>query len=407
VEVRVDNIRETERGAVADLIISAGGIAVKYNVYLRDRAIELYFESKDRSRVELAAHLLRLAGVNAEVSKVGDRGVWRVRAYTDKLAAGREELRKVIAEAVRKAVENDGVDADKAERWLKKLERGLTLWEGWPKFYVGLPASGGLEISFKSTDPKSIEQVAQRLKEMGLEEERHFTVKMPEGGKAGYVYILKDGLAYAAWLSENGEGKQQRELAAAFVELILQRAKNACGNAERCPVYEKVKEIVEKGKAWGSLTLNESEFEKKVEVNGREYVVKVKGGEAIEEEQNGKTLLRIKIKVEVGRVEGEHVVDRAEREYEITYGRYGRNNAALGYAYARGDTPKDREADAERLAAMIETLTGVKPRIRRKSDGRIEIICGRKHLDGFMRYKELADTIKKWLEKTSRQRPTH
>jgi hypothetical protein len=44
--------------------------------------------------VELAARLLRLAGVNAEVKKVGDRDVWYVLVYTDRLAAGRKELRK-------------------------------------------------------------------------------------------------------------------------------------------------------------------------------------------------------------------------------------------------------------------------------------------------------------------------
>ncbi len=44
----------------------------------------------------------------------------------------------------------------------------------------------------------------------------------------------------------------------------------------------------------------------------------------------------------------------------------------------------------------------VKPRIRRRSGGKIEIVCGREHLDGFMRYTELADAIKKWLEETSR-----
>jgi hypothetical protein len=34
-----------------------GGVAVKYNVYLRENAIELQFQSTDRSRVELAARL--------------------------------------------------------------------------------------------------------------------------------------------------------------------------------------------------------------------------------------------------------------------------------------------------------------------------------------------------------------
>jgi len=35
-------------------------------------------------------------------------------------------------------------------------------------------------------------------------------------------------------------------------------------------------------------------------------------------------------------------------------------------------------------------------------DGRIKIVCGREHLNGFRRYIELADAIKKWLEETSR-----
>jgi hypothetical protein len=51
----------------------------------------LEFHSTDQSRVELAARLLRLAGVSAEVKKVSGRDVWRVTATTDKLAAGREE----------------------------------------------------------------------------------------------------------------------------------------------------------------------------------------------------------------------------------------------------------------------------------------------------------------------------
>jgi hypothetical protein len=54
---------------------------------------------------------------------------------------------------------------------------------------------------------------------MGLEEGKHFTVKMPEGGGKGYVSILKEGLTYAAWLSVYGSGRQ-RELAAEFVNYI-------------------------------------------------------------------------------------------------------------------------------------------------------------------------------------------
>ena len=124
-------------------------------------------------------------------------------------------------------------------------------------------------------------------------------------------------------------------------------------------------------------------------------MVKVIDGDAeTEKSESGKLLLRIRITAEV---------DGVRREYEIAFGRYGKRNATEGYATAKADAPRGREADAERLAAVVEALTGVKPRIRRKSDGSIEIICGREHLDGFMRYTELADTIKKWLEKTSRR----
>jgi len=73
--------------------------------------------------------LLKLAGVGAEVKKKGDRDVWYIRAYTDILAAGRKELRDALANIVKTALVKGWVDADKAESWLKKLERGLTLKE--------------------------------------------------------------------------------------------------------------------------------------------------------------------------------------------------------------------------------------------------------------------------------------
>jgi hypothetical protein len=297
---------------------------------------------------------------------------------------------------VREAEKKGWVNTNTAERWLEKLEKGRVLMEGWPKYYVGLSGGGALEVKYQSTSTDSIEREAQRFRAMGLKEGVHFSVKMPEGGKAGYVSVLKEGLMRLARLSVRGKDKQQRELAREFVELILQRA----GEVGK-DVYRKALEVVEEGKAWGSQKLER--FEKKVEVNGETYVVKVTGwGAEIEESQNGKKLLRIKIKAEVGRVEGGHIVDRVEREYTITFSRYGRNNAVAGFAAARADAPGGREADAERLAAVVEALTGVKPRIRRRSDGRIELVCGREHLDGFMRYSELADAIERWLEETRR-----
>jgi hypothetical protein len=109
VEVRLDkdSVRRTEGGRVAaELTISGGDIKIKYNVYLRSDKVELQFVSTGRSRVELAARLLKLVGVGTEVEKAGDRDVWYIVATTDKLAAGREELRKALAEIVKVARKN-------------------------------------------------------------------------------------------------------------------------------------------------------------------------------------------------------------------------------------------------------------------------------------------------------------
>jgi hypothetical protein len=169
---------------------------------------------------------------------------WYVRATTDKLAAGHEKLRKALAEIVREAAARGWIDAGRAERLLEKLEGGCMLKEGWPMYEVRL-TDGALVVKFNSTNPDNIEREAQRLREMGLEEGLHFTVKMSEGGDAGCLYILKEGLAYAAWLSVHGFGRQ-KELAAEFIEYILQRARE-----EGDDVYKKVLEVVEEGKAEG------------------------------------------------------------------------------------------------------------------------------------------------------------
>jgi hypothetical protein len=152
--------RRTPNGPVAaDLIISEGGATVKYNVYLLKDSTKLEFRSTDRSRVELAARLLRFAGVTAEVEKEGDKDVWYIRATTDKLAAGREELRKALVELVREATARGWIDTSKAEGWLDKLEKGRVLKEGWPKYHVGL-VEGALVIRYHSTSRKNVEREA-------------------------------------------------------------------------------------------------------------------------------------------------------------------------------------------------------------------------------------------------------
>jgi len=134
-----------------------------------------------------------VAGVTAEVKKVGDRDEWHVYAYTDRLAAGYEKLRKILAEIVKTALARGWVDEKKARRWLEKLEEGLTLKEGWPKYEMKL-VEGALIVRFSSPNSDSIAREAQRLRDMGLEEGRHFTVKMPEGGRGGLRLDPQGGL---------------------------------------------------------------------------------------------------------------------------------------------------------------------------------------------------------------------
>ena len=60
------------------------------------------------------------------------------------------------------------------------------------------------------------------------------------------------------------------------------------------------------------------------------------------------------------------------------------------------------EADAERFSALIKALTGREPKVYHMKNGQIMIECYEGHLEGFMRYEELAETIMKWLKETSR-----
>jgi len=48
----------------------------------------------------------------------------------------------------------------------------------------------------------------------------------------------------------------------------------------------------------------------------------------------------------------------------------------VGRAYASVDAPGGREADAERFAAVIGALTGIKPKAHCMKNGKIMIECG-------------------------------
>ncbi len=69
--------------------------------------------------------------------------------------------------------------------------------------------------------------------------------------------------------------------------------------------------------------------------------------------------------------------------------------------YAGADAPGGREADAERYSALIKALTGRQPGVYYIGN-KIMLVCGRLHLDGFARYAELVEAIRRWQEVTRR-----
>jgi len=360
VEVQLDknSIRLTEGGNVAaDLTISEGGVAVKYTVYLR-KYILLEFQSTDRGRVELAARLLRLAGVSAEVKRKEDgRGEWRVEATTDMLAAGREELRKALAEIVKTARGNGWVDEKKARRWLEKLEGGVAAWEG-KKFMVRLSGSGALEVSFRSTSRKSVEEVVREFKAMGLEEGVHFAVKWSEG--LGRVSLLAEGVRRLKWVSIHGE-EGQRQRAAEFLKFLEAKARAKGGE-----VLRKLEALLEEGRSRGVLRLVG------LEKDG------VKVLDVKTEERDNKLYVTIKAEV-----------DGAAGEYKITFYR-DRGGARRLMFYVRGG-----EAVA-RAVKLVEVLTGERPSVAERPDGLTRIGGAGRHIDALARYEELREAIERW-----------
>ena len=354
VEVRLGYIRRTKRNVAADLTLSEAGVAVKYNVYLRENKVELQFQSTDRSRAELAALLLRHAGVSAEVKKVGGGGVWQVRAATDVLAAGRKELREALAEIVKAARDNGWVDEKKARRWLEKLEGSVVAWEG-KKFMVRL-VEGALVVRFSSTCRESLEEVAREFKAMGLVEGVHFTVKW--SGERGSVYLLAEGVRRLAWVSIHGEGEQRRR-AAEFLKFLEAKARAKGGE-----VLRKLEALVEEGRSRGALRLTG------LEKDG----VKVLGVET--EEKDGKLYVTIRAEI-----------DGAVEEYRLTFTRERDGTKRLQF-YVRGG--------AARAVKLVEVLTGERPSVMEMPNGLTRIRGSERHIEALARYEELMEAIEKW-----------
>jgi hypothetical protein len=236
-----------------------------------------------------------------------------------------EELRAALANIVRRAVEQGWVDEGRAMRWLEKLERGVVAWEG-KKFMVRLSGSGALEVRFRSTSRKSVEEVVREFKAMGLVEDKHFAVRW--SGEGGRVSLLAEGVRRLAWVSTHGEGEQRRR-AEKFLKFLEEKAK-----AKGAEVLRKLEALVEEGRGRGALRL----------VGLEKDGVKVLD---VKTEERGDKLY-VTIRAEI---------DGVEEEYKITFYRERDGIRYLRF-YVKGG-----EAVA-RAVKLVEVLTGERPSAR-------------------------------------------
>jgi hypothetical protein len=375
VQIEERSWRQIKDGAAVDLYISAGGVTRKFNLHLQEKVL-LEFRSTDREEVELEARLLSLAGVEGRVRKEGNRDVWYIQAYTDQLAEGNEELRKGLVKAVEGALRRGLIDDEKAKRWIEKFEKGVSTWRGY-KFKIGL-SGGALQVKFQSTNPENIRKLKQELESLGLREGEHFTVKWSEDEKIGYIYIAREGIIELAYIAKYGTDEAQRLGAASLIEHLRIKAELASKE-----VLVKLGELVREGESRRSLHAERLKTIVEIEWKGRhvEVSVEVKNIKAWEDGDK----LRIVVGAIVGGVEG---------QWTATF-RRTKKNAIEGYTVARVNAPGGREEDAKRIIALVKALTGEEPNIK-LDKGKPVIIYTRRHLNGFKKYAEVADTIREW-----------
>jgi tetratricopeptide (TPR) repeat protein len=383
VSVTVDerSWRRVKDGAAVDLYISAGGVTRKFNLHLQEM-VSLRFKSTDHEEVELRARLLRLAGVKVDVKMESNRNMWHIRATTDQLAEGNEELRRQLVKTVEEALRRGLIDEEKARLWIEKFNTGVSTWRGY-KFGIRL-SKGALQVKFRSTNPENVRKLKQELESLGLREDEHFTVKWPEDEKIGYISIATEGITRLAYIAKYGTDEAQRLGAASLIEHLSRKAELASKE-----VSAKLEELIREGESRRSLRAEGLKTVVKIEWKGRrvEVPVEVKNIRAWEEGDK----LRIAVIA---------VVDGIKGEWIATFYRDD-DNRILGYTVAHADAPGGKEEDAKRATALTKALTGEEPNIIRK-EGRAVIRYTRRHLEGFKKYAEVADAIEEW-EKDKKQ----
>jgi len=361
------------KGAAMNIYISAGGISGKFNLHLQEKVL-LEFRSTDRGEAELKARLLSLAGVKADVKKESGRNIWRIRATTDQLAEGNEELRRGLVKAVEEALRRGLIDEEKSKRWIEKFEAGVSTWHEF-KLNVAVAGSGALYVDFQSTDPERIEKLKQKLESLGLGEGEHFVATW-RGGNRGYLYIKKEGIIELAHIAKHGAYETQRREAASLIEHLHKRAK-----MKGREVMERLEELIREGEERGALTeLPRGVAE--IEWEGRRIAVPVEVKKMYGEEDGGK--LRIYVTAVVGGVGG---------EWTMTFYRYSKTNAVLGYTILSVKAPGGRDEDAKRIKALVKVLTGEEPNIDNNHE---RVKYTRRHLEGLKRYAELVAIVERW-----------
>jgi len=380
VDVKLEAVEKTGKLAKAVVAVRAGPWEAKYNVYLKEDAVALRFDSTDAERAYQMAHVLKLLGVKAEPKAVEDRSrgrhEWQISATTDALASKTvlPAFREAIARAVEEAARRDWIKGDTAERWAEKLREGVTIAEDKPKFRIQINNRGALGIIYMTTNAEKLGQYAEELRSLGLEKDIHFTTKPPKNGKPGTLRITAEGVKKLAELSHHAESEEIRQKASEWLNHLLARAEESGGREAE----EKLKALIEEGAARGVLTL--TGLRREVEAEGGRHLVEIRRAEARIED--GRLYIRV-----------EAVADGVEVKREYTFIR-GKDNRTFGRVSTWTRAPGGREADIKRLKALSTVIFGEAGAL---IDGGRQLKYTRRHLEHAMRFKEIKEAAERWL----------
>jgi hypothetical protein len=77
----------------------------------------------------------------------------------------------------------------------------------------------------------------------------------------------------------------------------------------------------------------------------------------------------------------------------MTFYRYSKTNAVLGYTILSVKAPGGGDEDTRRIKALVKVLTGEEPNIDNNHE---RVKYTRRHLEGLKRYAELVAIVGRW-----------